>query len=245
MHSSTSSAARETATPLSDAPPLGLRERKAAATRIALARALEARLGTTSLSEITADQIATDVGVSRMTFFNYFPTKEHALDLLYLITHYEGVVRIAKKRLTGRAALELLFEDMGAAVQANPGHARKMLAHFAGRPTDRPMPQLGPAERALIAPDLHFDAGEPPSLGVVLMRLVDEARAAGEIEESSSTYDLAHLLGSLLFGSALVGHSTPKQDWRRLYRHHVDRVLGPRPARARTKKRATKPRGKR
>lgn len=210
-------------------PVAGLRERKAAATRIALARALDARLAHAPLADITADQVAADVGVSRVTFFNYFPTKEHALDLVYLVGHYEGLVRATKHGLSGRAAIELLFDEMGRAVQESPAKARRALTHFAARPNDRPMPSLGPAARALVSPD--FDLGEPSSLGATLIRLVDEGRAAGEIEESGTTYELAHLLGAIFFGTALIGHSAPQQDWARLYRHHLDRVLGPRPAR--------------
>ena len=56
----------------------GLRERKSLATRDALvqtARALSAEHG---FSHFTIEQLCEQVGVSRRTFFNYFPTKEDA-----------------------------------------------------------------------------------------------------------------------------------------------------------------------
>ena len=56
----------------------GLRERKRAATRdgfVASARALSAEHG---FSHWTIEQLCEEVGVSRRTFFNYFPTKEAA-----------------------------------------------------------------------------------------------------------------------------------------------------------------------
>jgi AcrR family transcriptional regulator len=236
-----SKATRDASTEL---PPAGLRERKAAATRLALARALDARLTDAGLAEITADQVAADVGVSRVTFFNYFPTKEHALDYLYAVALYEGLVHAAQKGLGGRAAIELLFEEMGRRVQDSPERARRTFAQFASRPPGRPMPALSAADRALISPSLDLDVGSV-SLGATLMRLVDEARAAGEIETAGTTYDLAHLLGAVFFATALVGHSTPKQDWRRLYRHHVDRILGPRPERARDVRRKPRKKGER
>jgi AcrR family transcriptional regulator len=65
----------------------GLRERKWLATRDALvqtARALSAEHG---FSHFTIEQLCEQVGVSRRTFFNYFPTKEDA----FLGQHEEGI----------------------------------------------------------------------------------------------------------------------------------------------------------
>ena len=56
-----------------------LRERKRAATRAAItavARSLTAQEG---LSGFTVEQVCEEVGISRRTFFNYFPTKEDAI----------------------------------------------------------------------------------------------------------------------------------------------------------------------
>ncbi|MDD0857104.1 TetR family transcriptional regulator [Arthrobacter alpinus] len=57
----------------------GLRARKREATRSAItarARALTAQDG---LNGFTIEQLCEDVGVSRRTFFNYFPSKEDAI----------------------------------------------------------------------------------------------------------------------------------------------------------------------
>jgi len=65
----------------------GLRERKCLATRDALiqtARALSAEHG---FSHFTIEQLCEQVGVSRRTFFNYFPTKDDA----FLGQHCEGI----------------------------------------------------------------------------------------------------------------------------------------------------------
>lgn len=58
---------------------MGLRERKRAATRAAISETalqLTAQLG---FSQWTVEQLCEQVGISRRTFFNYFPTKEDAL----------------------------------------------------------------------------------------------------------------------------------------------------------------------
>jgi AcrR family transcriptional regulator len=56
----------------------GLRERKKLETRSALARAA-VELVVERGSSVTVEDIAAAAGVSARTFFNYFPTKEHAI----------------------------------------------------------------------------------------------------------------------------------------------------------------------
>ncbi|MEZ4393347.1 MAG: TetR/AcrR family transcriptional regulator [Polyangiales bacterium] len=204
---------------------LGLRARKAAATRGALARALDARLAEEDLGDIKVDDLAAAAGVSRMTFFNHFATKEQALEHVFVRMLFEHEALAARRGMRGRAAIESLFDAMGRRVQESPARARRTLAHFSTRPLDREVAQLTPAERALLAPGL--DVPGSPSLGALLMRLVAEARAAGEIAVESTDYELGHMLGALFMGAALVGHSAPKQNWLALYRHHLARALGP------------------
>src|SRR5689334_6810735 len=56
-----------------------LRERKKAATRLALHRAVAELAATKGLDAVTVEAIADDANVSRRTFSNYFAGKEEAL----------------------------------------------------------------------------------------------------------------------------------------------------------------------
>ncbi|MFI5085993.1 MAG: TetR family transcriptional regulator, partial [Actinomycetales bacterium] len=57
----------------------GLRERKRAATRAAITAAARSLTAARGLHGYTVEELCEQVGVSRRTFFNYFPGKEDAL----------------------------------------------------------------------------------------------------------------------------------------------------------------------
>lgn len=57
----------------------GLRERKREATRSAITTAARLATAKKGLNGFTIEQLCEEVGVSRRTFFNYFPSKEDAI----------------------------------------------------------------------------------------------------------------------------------------------------------------------
>nr|WP_231704265.1 TetR/AcrR family transcriptional regulator [Arthrobacter caoxuetaonis] len=58
---------------------LGLRERKRAATRQAITSAARALTAQSGLGGYTVEEVCEQAGISRRTFFNYFPSKEDAV----------------------------------------------------------------------------------------------------------------------------------------------------------------------
>ena len=118
------------------------------------------------------------------------------------------------------------FKLFGDEVAGAPARMKRVLAYFASRPGERPLPQLGPAEVAALTGATPLDVGAAPSLGGLFMRAIDEAVHDHEIELVGTTYELAHFLGALANGAALVGHGSPDTDWRALYRRHGKRALG-------------------
>jgi AcrR family transcriptional regulator len=57
----------------------GLRERKRAATRLAIAEAARLLTARHGFNGFTVEEVCERAGISRRTFFNYFPTKEDAI----------------------------------------------------------------------------------------------------------------------------------------------------------------------
>src|SRR3954453_19633038 len=57
----------------------GLRERKRAATRAAITAAARSLTAERGLNGYTVEEVCERAGISRRTFFNYFPAKEDAI----------------------------------------------------------------------------------------------------------------------------------------------------------------------
>ena len=57
----------------------GLRERKRAATRAAITAVARSLTSERGLNGYTVEDVCEQAGISRRTFFNYFPTKEDAI----------------------------------------------------------------------------------------------------------------------------------------------------------------------
>ncbi len=93
--------------------PTGLRDRKKAATRSALAAAAVELARERGLHEVTAEAIAARAGVSTRTFHNYFASKEEAL-----LHHLEGVVSEMIDVLRNRPVDEHILDSLEACALA-------------------------------------------------------------------------------------------------------------------------------
>ncbi|MEV0947248.1 TetR/AcrR family transcriptional regulator [Rhodococcus sp. NPDC049939] len=101
---------------------IGLRGRKKAATRAALSGAA-ARLALVSgIESVTADAIASEVGVSPRTFHNYFSSKEEAV-----LAHFEESVHDWVSLLRARPADEPIWDSLEhVVVQIVTNHERSL-----------------------------------------------------------------------------------------------------------------------
>lgn len=200
----------------------GLRARKAARTRLAIAAALEERLLDRDLHDISVDELAEAANVSRMTFFNYFPSKRDAVDFLLVTMVYRIEATIHREQLRGVAAIERTFEMMGDHVAEGPNRIRRIYALHMARPPG-PLPELTLADRLQLTPDLDF---ELMSLGFLFVRCVEEAQQDG-VAIVGSPYEVSHFLGGLMNGAALIGQRPEDDtDYKQLFRRHARRALG-------------------
>ena len=133
----------------------GLRERKKAATRLALHEAALRLVAEHGLDGVSVDDVATRAGVSPRTFFNYFPTKDDAvlgLDPADLRRTAQALaerppeesaveaLRAVQREQAAEMARETdLWPLRLQVIEANPGLVGRLVTHF------------GEADRALAA----------------------------------------------------------------------------------------------
>jgi AcrR family transcriptional regulator len=204
----------------------GLRERKAAATRAALCDALVTALTNKRLGEITVEELAAAANVSRMTFFNYFPTKEHAAWHMVGRWMFALSARTERSGARGVAAVLEIAEAFAEELARSDTPFMRTLADLTVTADPRADLELTLADRITIAPDLKNHDLEWRSLGRLLTRFVAEARAAGEVEVDGSDFEVAHYLGAVLNGAAIMNRTVPDADNAHFLRRHVRRALG-------------------
>jgi AcrR family transcriptional regulator len=202
-----------------------LRERKAAATRRALADALQAALRNAPLSEIRVDDVAAAATVSRMTFFNYFASKEVAVAWIYAAWLYGLQLALHRGATRGLAAILRMTRHFATELESELGGLRRIFTswelsdHFAA------LPELTEADRRLIAPDLRDFPGQM-SYGQMLTRATHEALQAGELSYEGTPYEFSLYVGALIHGTLLTGPPDLASDHPRLLLRHVHRALG-------------------
>jgi AcrR family transcriptional regulator len=91
-------------------PPLGLRERKKLETRNAILRAAMELFTAHGFDNVSIAQVAEAANVSKVTVFNYFPTKE---DLVFvpIVEKTDEVGRSVRQRARGASVLDALREE--------------------------------------------------------------------------------------------------------------------------------------
>jgi AcrR family transcriptional regulator len=98
-------------------PATSLRERKKAATRLALHRAVVELAATKGLDAVTVDAVADHANVSRRTFSNYFANKEEAL-LYGERTRYERLLAALRARPESETPWQALTRSVRVLVDA-------------------------------------------------------------------------------------------------------------------------------
>lgn len=163
------------------APDLGLRERNKRATRSALilaARQLLAQRG-----GFTADEIAEQAGVSRATYFNYFPGKDDLLRALYdehMTALAEVVDGLLAEDSDTHARIMGVFADFAEAVEQYPDYLRSVTAEF---------------ERTFAAPDIS--AKHTEMFNIQIVRILAEGVRRGEVRTDHEPRFLAQMIGAI------------------------------------------------
>ncbi len=199
-----------------------LRETKAARTRIQLSLALVEALRTTDLDQVRVEDIAARAGVSRMTFFNYFPSKEAAVAWAFAADIYRLQVELEVQGLRGLPAILRIGQHFLDEIDAT-GLDRLYAVWRTGQVRPEAL-RLTEADRLALAGGAK--ALPLLSFGQLLTRELERARERGELRFAGSAYEFAHFLGAVLHGHSFVGGVGQGEAKRTLGLRHLHRALG-------------------
>jgi AcrR family transcriptional regulator len=91
---------------------VGLRERKKAFQRIAIVDVLLKALETNELVDLKIEDLCEQIGISKVTFFNYFSSKEQVLEHFVLTWKFKVTALLDEAGLTGLPAVHLIFDSV-------------------------------------------------------------------------------------------------------------------------------------
>lgn len=189
----------------------GLRERKFARTRLALAQALVARLEHAPLEEIAVKDLCDAAEVSEATFFNYFARKLDLLDYYTQLWMLDVSWRCQHAGNKGLAAIGATFEHMATAYQNNPGVMGEIISRQAVQ-REKPQPvEITLAERQQAYPE-HSGIEELAGGGIdkAWLPALEDAIRSGELPANAHVPTVMVGLAALFYGTPLVLRQNPK-----------------------------------
>jgi AcrR family transcriptional regulator len=205
-----------------------LRQRKYAATKLALLNAALDKLKEKAWDKIAVRELCEIVQVSEATFFNYFPSKTDLLVyFVQLWTIEEGwYVQRALEGGSALAAVEALFEFNVQRHAENPEVMAEIIAWQARQKGELPLSEVTAVERITAFPNREGIEGLPvESLGSILPELIARAVEQGELPEETDIQTVATALAAIFFGIPIVQRSMEEISLTVMYRRQLDFIL--------------------
>lgn len=126
---------------------LSLREKKQATQKLKILDAIDEKLKTKALSDISVKEIANELEISEMTFFNYFGSKKEVL--IYFIELWSLQMQMCIEGLKPLKAIYRIFEETAIMIEKNPNLFMEIVASMALQGISKKDIQIGKAERIL------------------------------------------------------------------------------------------------
>ena len=188
-------------------PVLGLRDRKKEQVRESLVDAAIRLFDARGIDATSSDDIAAEVGVSRATFFNYFPYKEAVLvEIGARFVAGIAAEAAARQRRSARMALYDLADAIATIVERHPN----VVPYIA-----REMTHPDPTRRRYAAQRMHYPA--------LYEALLDELEAAGMLRSRGRRGTYGRQLVDLATGVLVrAGQDFPSGETRGELRSNVD-----------------------
>ena len=150
---------------------LSLREKKQAILKLKILDTFDEKLKTKALADISVKEIAKELDISEMTFFNYFGSKKEVL--VYFIELWSLEMQMHIEGLEPLEAIYRIFEETAKTIEKNPNLFMEIVATMALQGMSKKDIPIGKAERILRfgVEITHQEGGFPDIVKPLLARL--------------------------------------------------------------------------
>lgn len=91
---------------------VGKRAHNKATMKLEILTAFLKEMETAKLSELNIEEVCKKIGISKVTFFNYFGSKEEVVEYFIQLWQYEMNYELIERKLSGQNAIRFLFNNV-------------------------------------------------------------------------------------------------------------------------------------
>ncbi len=184
---------------------ISLRERKSAKLKLLILDKTKQQLQKRNFNDIHVSDICKEVGISKVTFFRYFPQKEDVLLYLLRVWAFRTSVHLNEQQIKGLQAVNSIFAQHANLCPKHPSLMQHLIKYYAVADTVLKPISIKKAEKALLFPNSEEAIKqEILSFDKLLEKHLLEAIFNTEITKSSHVEDMVSMLLTTTYGSILV-----------------------------------------
>ncbi len=203
-----------------------IRENKTARIKISILNASLELIGQNSFECVHVMQICDLVGISKVTFFKYFPQKEEILRYYYRVWSFHRAVELSKDHKSGLAGVRYLFDCVSLSYSKYPGVFLGLYGYLSKLEMPVNPFSLKIAERKLLYPEIeNIHEIESLSIDQLFENFLLEAIFNKEITRTGNVKQLLHMLDTILFGTVLTAHVKLSEPSPLLFKQNLEMFL--------------------
>lgn len=196
-----------------------LRERKYGDNRYKIMLEVQKRLTDEPLHAIFVEDICQAAGISKVTFFKYFPSKEAVVYYAVMKWEYERSYELSRNLYHGRKGIERVFESISEEPYAL--HLMLSLTQYLSRGAAGDIAiAITPYEYSLFSAEAFVAGTEHKSLAQIIAHYV------GELDVPAKRESICKLLIAILYGAPVIAKAcTQSNGLKAAYRENVGLIF--------------------
>jgi AcrR family transcriptional regulator len=183
-------------------------------------------LGKKSFKDLHVEQICSRAGVSKVTFFKYFPQKEDVLLYFMRVWSLRRSVELFKEPRSGLQGVYYLFDRMADTFERYPGLPLSVVSYWTSDNSPPSAFPLKDMEKRILYPGKRYVTDmQVFTVPQFLEHFLLEAIMNREIQRVSDSRELTNLFMSILYGTLITAHVRQVSPLRMIFRRHIDMTL--------------------